>query len=142
MRTLDKQVFTKQEWQLLASLNSPRKIQDYLDTLGINFEKGGETLRSPREVMKVGEAHCIEGALMAATALWYHDKSPLLLDLVTSKSDFDHVVALFKVGKHWGALSKTNHAVLRYREPVYKSVRELAMSYFHEYFLDNGKKTL
>lgn len=69
-------------------------------------------------------------------------RKPLLLDLRTTTRDADHVVALFKRGKYWGAISKTNHAVLRYREPIYKSVRELAMSYFHEYFLDNGKKTM
>ncbi len=74
--------------------------------------------------------------------MWYHGRSPLLLDLKASANDYDHVVALFQENGHWGAISKTNHAVLRYREPVYKSVRELALSYFHEYFTDNGTKTL
>ncbi|OHB18254.1 MAG: hypothetical protein A2749_00285 [Parcubacteria group bacterium RIFCSPHIGHO2_01_FULL_45_26] len=134
--------FTRDEKRVLFALNTPIKIQDYLNTLPKNFEHSGITLRSPRRVLLVKEAHCIEGALLAALALWYHGEHPFLLDLVSTDYDFDHVVTLFKVDGHWGAISKTNHIVLRYREPVYKSVRELAMSYFHEYFLDNGKKTL
>ncbi len=71
-----------------------------------------------------------------------HGQKPLLLDLKTTADDYEHVVALFRAHGCWGAVSKTNHAVLRYREPVYKTIHELVMSYFHEYFLDNGKKTL
>ena len=93
-------------------------------------------------MIAAGTAHCFEGALFAAAALIYHGRKPLLLDLRTTNDDQDHVVALFKEGRHWGAISKTNHAVLRYRDPVYASVRELALSYFHEYFLSNGKKTM
>ena len=92
--------------------------------------------------MQKRHAHCLEGALVAALALWYHGEKPLLLDLVSAVPDVDHVVALFRKHGHWGAISKTNHAVLRYREPVYESIHELVISYFHEYFLDNGKKTL
>jgi len=113
-----------------------------LDTLRINFEKSGDTCRSPRAMLKAGEAHCIEAAFFAASVLWYHGHKPLLLDLVAHANDYDHVVTLFKVGKHWGAISKSNHAVLRWRDPVYSSVRELAMSYFHEYFLNDGRKSL
>ena len=97
---------------------------------------------SPRQVLREHKAHCMEGALLAAAALWVQGEKPLLLDLKTITSDYSHVVALFRRQGHWGAISKTNHAVLRYREPVYRTIRELAMSYFHEYFLDNGKKTL
>lgn len=143
MRDLKREVdFTKEEIELLSRLNSPVKIQDYLDTLKINFDRGRDTLRSPREVMRTGKAHCMEAAMLAGVALWYHGEPPLLLDLVPEKGDYDHVVALFKRNGHWGAISKTNHAVLRYREPAYKTVRELVMSYFHEYFLDSGRKTL
>lgn len=134
--------FNETEIKVLNKLNSPQKIQDYLNKLPINFEEEGGTARSPRQVLKLRKAHCIEGALLAAVALWYHGQKPLLLDLVTTKNDDDHVVALFKQNGCWGAISKTNHAVLRYREPVYKTVRELAMSYFHEYFKDTGQKTL
>lgn len=135
---------TVAEQKLFKRLNTPEKIQDFLNRIPINFEKDGETCRSPRETIKTNTAHCMEGALLAAAILASHGHQPLLLDLkvFSIKYDSDHVVALFKERGYWGAISKTNHAVLRYREPVYKTVRELAMSYFHEYFLDTGKKTL
>ena len=80
--------------------------------------------------------------MLGAYILSLHGFTPYLLHLKATRDDYDHVVAPFKVLGLWGALSKTNHAVLRYREPIYKNIRELAMSYFHEYFLDNGGKTL
>lgn len=81
--------------------------------------------------------------MLAAAALWLSGKKPLLLDLKTVKGDDEHVVALFTENGYWGAISKTNHAVLRFRDPVYRTVRELALSYFHEYFKsDTGAKTL
>jgi hypothetical protein len=133
------------EFAVFKKLNTPEKIQDFLDDhIKINFEKGGNTSRSPLMVLRCREAHCIEGALLAAAALWYHGEPPLLLDLKTKKGghDHDHVVALFKRNGYWGAISKTNHAVLRYRDPIYRTIRELVLSYFHEYFLDSGVKTL
>ncbi len=133
---------TKKENAIFNTLNTPKKIQDFLETLSINFEKDGDVLKSPREVLRTKNAQCFEGALFAAAALYYHGHKPLLLDLVTSHGDDSHVVALYKIGNKWGALSKTNHAVLRFRDAVYYSPREVAMSYFHEYFLDNGIKTL
>ncbi len=133
---------SQEEWQKLKKLSNPKKIQNFLNSLPFNFEKGGETHSSVRFALKRGRIHCFEGALIAAAALWIQGKRPLLLDLVTVRPDLDHVVALFKENGRWGAISKTNHAVLRYREPVYRNVRELVMSYFHEYFLDNGRKTL
>jgi hypothetical protein len=126
----------------LPKLPSPAKIQDFINKLTFNHERKGETHRPALLALKHKEAHCFEGALIAAAALQKLGHKPLLLDLVADEPDFDHVVALFKVGGHWGAISKTNHAVLRYRDPVYKSVRELAMSYFNEYFLYNGTKTM
>lgn len=134
--------FKKEELQIIVKLSTPKKIQDYVNALPINFERKGETCLSPREVLRRKTAHCAEGAMFAAVALWYHGQKPLLLDIKTSKNDYEHVVALFKKHGHWGAISKTNHAVLRYREPVYKTIRELALSYFHEYFKDNGTKTM
>lgn len=97
---------------------------------------------SPRRVLKANRAHCMEGALFAVCAFALQGRRPLLLDLVSVRGDDDHVVALFQEHGRWGAVSKTNHAMLRYREPVYRTVRELAVSYFHEYFLDDGRKTL
>lgn len=130
------------EEKLLSRLSSPPKIQDFLDTLQINFERDGETCMSPRRVLRERKAHCMEGAMLAALALRLHGHRPLIMDLKSRRGDDDHVVALFRSKGYWGALSKTNHAVLRYREPVYRTIRELALSYYHEYFLDTGVKTL
>jgi hypothetical protein len=134
--------FSAKEWKQLKKLSSPAKIQDYLSALPFNFEEEGETHTSVKETLRTKTAHCFEGALVAAAALWIQGRRPLLLDLKVVRPDFDHIVTLFEEEGKWGAISKTNHAVLRYREPVYASVRELAMSYFHEYFLQNGKKTM
>ncbi len=134
--------FNQQELSILKKLNTPKKIQDFINKLKINFEPNGDTCRSPRVVLKKREAHCVEGAILAAAALRIHGHKPLVVDLTANKKDFDHVVAVFKQHGFWGAISKTNHAVLRYREPVYKTIRELVMSYFHEYFTDKGEKTL
>lgn len=134
---------TRREEAVFKRLSDPRKIQDFLDRLPINFEKHGETHMSPRRVLRERKAHCIEGALLAAAALWLHGNPPLLLDLKTIEYDDEHVVALFRERGHWGAVSKTNHAVVRYRDPIYRTVRELALSYYHEYFRDHdGRKTL
>lgn len=142
---MNKFEYTKDEIKLFKKLNTSSKIQDYLNTLEFNFEENGDTCMSPREVIKNKKAHCMEGAMFAAAVLEFHGFKPLVLDLRSIKRpyDYDHVVAVFKQFGCIGAISKTNHAVLRYREPVYKNVRELALSYFHEYFLNsNGKKTL
>lgn len=131
------------EKKFLNKLSTPHKIQDYLDSLPVNFEIDGETYFSPRRVIREGIAHCFEGAVLAAAALAWHGQEPLIMDLKTAEPDTDHVVTLFKRGRYWGAISKTNHSVLRWRDPVYASPREIALSYFHEYFLSpGGKKTL
>lgn len=132
----------RKEFDVFKKLDTPAKVQDFLNTLSINFEKGGETSHSPLFVLKHKTAHCLEGAMLAAAILWYHGRPPLLLDLETGLEDESHVVALFKENGLWGAISKTNHASLRYRDPVYKTIRELALSYFNEYFLNSGVKTL
>jgi len=134
--------FSKKEIALMQKLNTPAKVQDFLNSLRFNFEKDGETLSSPIVVLRRRSAHCLEGALFGAYILSLHGFKPFILHLQTTRNDYDHVIALFKQQGLWGALSKTNHAVLRYREPIYRSIRELVMSYFHEYFLDNGVKTL
>lgn len=129
--------------KILFRLNTPNKIQDFLDTLSQNHERGGETCMSPALVLRKKKAHCIEGAMLAAVALWFKGEKPLVMSLKVSRGDFDHIVALYKKNGYWGAISKTNHAVLRFRDPIYRTPRELALSYFHEYFLtSNGKKTM
>lgn len=135
--------FTQKEIALMKRLNTPAKVQDFLNSLKFNFEKDGKNvIKSPIRVLREKNAHCIEGAILGAYVLSLHGYKPLILHLKTTKGDFDHMITPFKKDGLWGALSKTNHAVLRYREPVYKNIRELVMSYFHEYFLDNGNKTL
>ena len=133
-------IYSKQERSLFYKLKSPERIQDFLDELEINFELNGETCLSPRSVIEQGRAHCMEAAMFAAAVFQFSGSKPLLLDLRAAKDDYDHVVALFRYRKFWGAISKTNHAVLRYREPVYETVRELALSYFHEYIDNETRK--
>src|SRR5476649_1676152 len=114
--------FTKKEKEMLQKLNTPAKVQDFLNSLKFNFEETGETLKSPLFALRGKNAHCFEGALLGAYILSLHGFTPYLIHLKTTKEDYDHVVAPFKVGGLWGALSKTNHAVLRYREPIYKNI--------------------
>ncbi len=135
-------VLSAPERRALRRLSTPRRVQDFLEGLRYSKDHGRDMLRSPRRVLRERSAHCIEGALLAAAAFWINGARPLLLDLRSDDDDLDHVVALFRRHGCWGAVSKTNHAVLRYREPVYRTVRELALSFFHEYFLDDGRKTM
>jgi hypothetical protein len=140
--------FTDKEKIFLQRLNTPARAQDFLNSIPFNFESNGETLKSPLFSLRKKSIHCFEGALLGAYVLSLHGFPPLVLHLKSTKEDYDHVIAPFKIDGLWGALSKTNHAVLRYREPVYKNIRELVMSYFHEYFLGDdlpaqaGAKTL
>jgi hypothetical protein len=129
------------EFRALERLRTPEKIQDFLSAMPANFERGGETCLSVREVLRQRRAHCIEGAMLAACALWIHGEPPLLLDLKAER-DYDHVVALFRRDGCWGAISKTNPPLLRWRDPVYRTLRELAMSYLHEYANRRHQKTL
>lgn len=126
--------------QQLGKLTTPRAIQDFLAKLPQNFEPEGDTARSVQSALAVGRAHCIEGAMIGAFALWLQGHQPLLIDLAAHR-DMDHVIAPFKQDGRWGAISKTNYACLRWRDPVYGSVRELVMSYFHEY-AKGAQKTL
>lgn len=136
---------TKRQYLKLSRLSTPIKIQDYLDTLPMNWEKDGDTHMSPRRVLLKRRAHCIEGALFAAAALWIAGEKPLIMNISPkmNRGDDDHVVALYKREGRWGAISKTNHATIRFRDPVYRTLRELVLSYFHEWFLNaNGRKIL
>jgi len=133
---------TTEELAILKPLRTPRKVQDFLEAIPINFEPEGDTCLSPRRVLRENRAHCIEGAMLAALALRLQGRRPLVVDLEAASWDQDHVIAVWKEGGRWGAISKTNHAVLRYREPVFRNIRELALSYLHEYTDDRGRKTL
>ena len=132
---------TRAEFAVLRRLDSPQKIQQFLFGLRQNFEPDGDTCHPVRKVLQSRRAHCIEGAMLAAAALWVHGEPPLLLDMRAVR-DFDHVVALFRRRGRWGAISKTNGIGLRWRDPVYRTLRELAISYFHEYANRRDHKTL
>jgi hypothetical protein len=132
---------TAKELSVLARLDTPQKIQTYVSAIPQNFERDGDSCMSVREVLRTNRALCMEGALLAALALWVHGDRPLILDLSAANDD-DHVIAVFKRGGLWGAISKGNHPYVRYRDPVYRTLRELVMSYFHEYYNLKGEKTL
>ena len=134
--------FSTAERRLLNRLSTPEKIQRFLDEeIGYNKETGGPTCRSPRLVMRDRLAQCMEGALFAAAALSHHGHPPLLVDLEAVRDD-DHVLAVYRRRGLWGAVAKSNYSGLRYREPIYRTLRELAVSYFEHYFNLRGEKTL
>ncbi len=124
----------------LARLRTPEQVQDFVSSIPINFEPEGDTCLSVAEVLKQRRAHCIEGAFVAACALWMNGARPLLMDF-QAMGDDDHVITVFQRDGHWGAISKSNHIWLRWRDPIYRSPRELAISYFHEY-VRGAAKTL
>jgi hypothetical protein len=130
--------FTRRELRALRALKSPRGIQRALDVMPYHL---AGTAWSPRRVLKEGTAHCLEGAIFAAAALRMLGYHPLLLDL-EAVQDTDHVIAVYRERGHWGAIAKSNFSGLRYREPVYRSLRELAMSYFEGYINLRGDRTL
>lgn len=134
--------FTRAELALLRKLNSSHKIQRFLDEqLAYNTERDGETCRSPRRVMRDQVAHCAEGAYFAAAALRVHGRPPLIIDLIAVR-DSDHLLAAFREHGRWGAIAKSNYSGLRFREPVYRTVRELVMSYFAHFYNPAGELTL
>lgn len=123
-----------------TSLTSPIEIQAYLD--GIAYV-GGALNRSPLRVMQESQAHCLDGGMLAAAALRRLGHRPLIVDLLPEPgTDDDHVLAIFRRNGCFGCVAKSNFAGLRYREPVYRSLRELAMSFFDCYYNLNGQKTL
>jgi hypothetical protein len=122
-------------------LDTPVKIQRFLDEIPYNTEAEGETFRSPRRVLADRTANCIEGAVLAAAALRVQGAPPLIMDL-TAVHDEDHVIAVFRRHGLWGAIATSKFTGLRYREPVYRTRRELAMSYFEQYFNLAGERTL
>ncbi len=131
---------TPQQQIILKSLKTPVAIQAYLDQVPYSTE---DTNRSPVQVMQDQVAHCLDGALFAAAALREIDFPPLLIDMFPEPGrDDDHVLALFKMNGHFGALAKSNFPGLRMREPIYRSTRELVLSYFEDFFNQDGEKTL
>jgi hypothetical protein len=132
---------SKSERQVFSKLTTPAKIQKFLDDLGYNLEPNGDTCYSPRMVLRERVAHCMEGALVGAAALRMLGYPALLVDL-EAVNDTDHVLAVYKRNGGWGSVAKSDYSGLRSREPVYRTIRELAMSYFEHYFNPGGEKTL
>lgn len=130
--------FTSAELRKLRSLKDPDGIQRFLDALPYHL---ADTAWSPRRVLREGTAHCLEGAIFAAAALRVIGYPPLLLDF-EAEHDTDHVMAIYQVKGHWGAVAKSNYTGCRFREPVYRSLRELAMSYFNIYFNLRRERTM
>ncbi|MBK5257546.1 MAG: hypothetical protein JJE39_16090 [Vicinamibacteria bacterium] len=131
---------TRSENGLLASLTPAFRIQEFLDTQLLYDTKGGK-VRSPRRVLRDGLCQCMDGALFAAAALRVQGRPPLILDLEADQDD-DHVLAVFKGEHGWGAIGRSNYSGLRFREPVYRSIRELVMTYFESYFNLRREKSL
>jgi len=125
----------------LAGLRTPERIQDFVTGLRWNHQADGPTALSVVGVLRHGHAHCIEGAFVAACALWLNGHPPLLIDLGAARGDVDHVMALFRRGRYWGAISKSNSPYLRYRDPIYRTLRELSLSFFPQY-VKHRRKTL
>jgi hypothetical protein len=117
----------------LAALRTPDEVQDFVVAIPMNFEPHGWTALSVAGVLRENRAHCIEAALVAACAMAMAGRPPLLMDMGAAEGDDDHVIALFREGRYWGAVSKSNGPYLRWRDPIYRSLHELAVSYFPEY---------
>jgi len=129
---------TPREWRAFRALRTPAGVQRALDAMRYHH---ADTSWSPRHVLRTRTAHCLEGAIFAAAALRVLGFPPLLLDM-EAEQDTDHVVAIFKLRGHWGAIAKSNYSGLRYREPVHRTLRELVMSYFDDYWNLRGERTM
>lgn len=129
---------TPGEMRALRALKTPAKIQKFIDELEYQY---ADTAGSPRRVLRERKGHCLEGALLAAAALRVNGQPPLLMDLEAVRDD-DHVIALYRERGLWGGIAKSNYAGLRFRAPVYRTLRELAMSYFEHYFNLRRERTL
>ncbi len=130
--------FTPAELRKLRSFKTPHGIQRALDAMPYHL---ADSAWSPRRVLAENTSHCYEGALFAAAALRANGYPPLIIDF-EAEHDTDHVLALYKLGGCWGAVAKSNYTGCRYREPIYRSLRELALSYFDVYFNLRGDRTL
>jgi len=124
---------------MISGLTSPARVQAFLDDIAYSTD---DFYRCPLRVLRERTAHCFDGAMFAAAALRRIGQPPLILDLLSNGRDDEHLLALFKFDGHWGAVAKSNFVGLRFREPVYRTLRELAMSYFEQYYNVEREKTL
>ena len=132
--------FRPAEWAIIHRCRTPRQVQEFLRRLPYNWEKGGETLRTLRGVVRHGSAHCLEGALAAAAIMEQHGYPPLLLDL-ESQDKLDHVLFLYRRNGRWGTVARSRDAGLHGRKPVFRTVRQLVMSYVDPYVDGSGRIT-
>jgi hypothetical protein len=130
--------FTTREWAVIRRYRTPKQVQDFLRALPYNREKGGETLRTFRQVVRHWQAHCLEGALVAATILEQHGYPPLLLDL-ESRDKLDHVLFLYRRGGRYGTVARSRDVGLHGRKPLFRTVRQLVMSYVDPYVDGSGR---
>ena len=135
-----REAFSAREWKVIASHRTPERVQRYLSRLRYNREEGGGTLRTFREVVRRGEAHCLEAALAAAVMLEQHGHPPLLLSF-ESQDYLDHVVFVFRRDGRWGSVARSRDLGLHGRRPVFRSLRQLAWSYFDTYVDHTGRIT-
>jgi hypothetical protein len=130
---------TKQEREILSGVMSPAKIQIFLDSIPYSTD---EFYRCPLRVLRERTAHCFDGALFAAAAMRRIGLPPLIIYLFPNDRDDEHLLAVYKIAEHWGAIGKSNFVGLRFREPVYRNLRELVMSYFEQFYNIEREKTL
>lgn len=130
---------TRREASFLRGLTPPWRIQRFLD--GLEYDVRGEGCRSPRRVLRERKVQCMDGALLGAAALRVQGHRPLIVDLEAVFDD-DHVLAVFRQDGRWGAVARSNYSGLRYREPLFRTIRDLALSYFENYFNLRRQKTL
>jgi hypothetical protein len=133
------EALTRSERQFMARLSTPAKIQAFLDELAYSSD---EIYRCPLRVLRERIGNCFDGALFGAAALRQLGHQPRIIDMLPNGRDDDHLLAVYTVDEHWGAVAKSNFVGLRYREPIYRTLRELVMSYFEQYFNVAGEKTL
>lgn len=134
------EAFTPKEWAVIGAYRTPKQVQDFLRRLPYNWEKQGETLRTFRQVVRHWQAHCLEGALTAATIMEQHDCPPLLLDL-ESQDKLDHVLFLYRHKGRYGTVARSRDAGLHGRKPVFRTLRQLVMSYVDPYVDGSGRVT-
>lgn len=135
----EKETWTKKELSVLTKLKTPGLVQRFLDKLPYRAQS---SYCSPRDVLRDNMAHCFDGALFAAAALRFTGLKPLLVDLRANEKDDDHILAVFRRNGFWGACAKSNFVGLRFREPIFRTLRELVLSYFEPYYNLNAEKTL
>ena len=131
-------LWTSRERALLRGLSTPLRVQQFLDATPYSSDP---IYRCPRRVISDRRAHCVDGALFAAAALRFHGHRPMVC-WINAEQDDGHLLALVRSGSQWGAVAKSNFVGLRFREPVYRSLRELVLSYFNDYFNADGYRSM